>query len=337
MILDTVCRRRKREQFSVLKLRFIVVLLAAAICAPRITAAADWPNRPIHFIVPFPAAGSTDIAARVVGDYLSRTLGQQVVVENKSGANGNIGTEYVVRSAPDGYTILITTDSVSTNPHVYKLNFDPLRDLAPVIELSRQPIALAAHPSLGVTTLAGLTAKVKQQPGLRFATGSGVGSLQAMVALWYAKLAGITLTQVPYRGGGQAITDLIAGYVQLGSLGSSPLIPYYKAGTLNLLAQSMATRSASLPDVPTFQETGLTELAITQRIGVSAPRGTPLEITARLNAEINAALGDEKIRKSFAEQAQEPTGGTAEQYAELVRADSEIYARLVKELNVTVE
>jgi tripartite-type tricarboxylate transporter receptor subunit TctC len=337
MILDTVCRRRKREQFSVLKLRFIVVLLAAAICAPRITAAADWPNRPIHFIVPFPAAGSTDIAARVVGDYLSRTLGQQVVVENKSGANGNIGTEYVVRSAPDGYTILITTDSVSTNPHVYKLNFDPLRDLAPVIELSRQPIALAAHPSLGVTTLAGLTAKVKQQPGLRFATGSGVGSLQAMVALWYAKLAGITLTQVPYRGGGQAIIDLIAGYVQLGSLGSSPLIPYYKAGTLNLLAQSMATRSASLPDVPTFQETGLTELAITQRIGVSAPRGTPLEITARLNAEINAALGDEKIRKSFAEQAQEPTGGTAEQYAELVRADSEIYARLVKELNVTVE
>jgi len=321
----------------VLRLRFIVVLLAAAICAPRIAAAADWPNRPIHFIVPFPAAGSTDIAARVVGDYLSRTLGQQVVVENKSGANGNIGTEYVVRSAPDGYTILITTDSVSTNPHVYKLNFDPLRDLAPVIELSRQPIALAAHPSLGVTTLAGLTAKVKQQPGLRFATGSGVGSLQAMVALWYAKLAGITLTQVPYRGGGQAIIDLIAGYVQLGSLGSSPLIPYYKAGTLNLLAQSMATRSASLPDVPTFQETGLTELAITQRIGVSAPRGTPLEITARLNAEINAALGDEKIRKSFAEQAQEPTGGTAEQYAELVRADSEIYARLVKELNVKVE
>ena len=320
-----------------LKLRFIVVLLAAAICAPRIAAAADWPNRPIHFIVPFPAAGSTDIAARVVGDYLSRTLGQQVVVENKSGANGNIGTEYVVRSAPDGYTILITTDSVSTNPHVYKLNFDPLRDLAPVIELSRQPIALAAHPSLGVTTLAGLTAKVKQQPGLRFATGSGVGSLQAMVALWYAKLAGITLTQVPYRGGGQAIIDLIAGYVQLGSLGSSPLIPYYKAGTLNLLAQSMATRSASLPDVPTFQETGLTELAITQRIGVSVPRGTPPEITARLNAEINAALGDEKIRKSFAEQAQEPTGGTAEQYAELVRADSEIYARLVKELNVTVE
>ena len=320
-----------------LRLRFIVVLLAAAICAPRIAAAADWPNRPIHFIVPFPAAGSTDIAARVVGDYLSRTLGQQVVVENKSGANGNIGTEYVVRSAPDGYTILITTDSVSTNPHVYKLNFDPLRDLAPVIELSRQPIALAAHPSLGVTTLAGLTAKVKQQPGLRFATGSGVGSLQAMVALWYAKLAGITLTQVPYRGGGQAIIDLIAGYVQLGSLGSSPLIPYYKAGTLNLLAQSMATRSASLPDVPTFQETGLTELAITQRIGVSAPRGTPLEITARLNAEINAALGDEKIRKSFAEQAQEPTGGTAEQYAELVRADSEIYARLVKELNVKVE
>src|ERR1700675_4735797 len=115
MILDTGCRRRKQEHFSMLKLRFIVVLLATAICAPRIAAAADWPNRPIHFIVPFPAAGSTDIAARVVGDYLSRTLGQQVVVENKSGANGNIGMEFVARSAPDGYTVLIGTDAISSN------------------------------------------------------------------------------------------------------------------------------------------------------------------------------------------------------------------------------
>jgi tripartite-type tricarboxylate transporter receptor subunit TctC len=337
MVLNTVGPWREQEQVSVLKSRFVVALLAAALCASRIAAAADWPNRPIHFIVPFPAAGSTDIAARVVGDYLSRTLGQQVVVENKSGANGNIGMEFVARSPPDGYTILIGTDAISSNPHVYKLNFDPLRDLVQVIELSRQPIALAAHPSLGVTTLAGLTARVKEQPGLRFATGSGVGSLQAMVALWYAKLAGITLTQVPYRGGGQAITDLIAGTVQLGSLGTSPLIPHYRAGTLNLLAQSMATRTATLPNVPTFLETGLTELVVTQRIGASVPRGTPPEIAARLNSEINAALGDEKVRKSFADQALEPAGGTAEQYTQLVRADSEIHARLVKELNVKVE
>jgi tripartite-type tricarboxylate transporter receptor subunit TctC len=300
-------------------------------------AAAEWPSRPIRFVVPFPAGGSTDVAARVVGDYLSRAFGQQIVVENKSGANGNIGIEYAAKSLPDGYTVLIATDAVSSNPHVYKMSFDPLQELLPVIELSHQPIALAAHPSLGVTTLAELTTLAKKQPGLRFATGSGAGSLQAMVALWYASLAGITLEQVPYRGGGPAINDLIAGHVQLGSLGTTPLLPHYTAGTLYLLAQSMAARSPSLPNVPTFQEAGISGLVVDQRIGVFVPKGTSRDIAERLNSEINAALRDDKVRKSFADQAQEAAGGTAEQYARLVREDSEKYARLVKELNVKVE
>jgi tripartite-type tricarboxylate transporter receptor subunit TctC len=294
-------------------------------------------RHPIHFIVPFPAGGSTDVAARVVGDHLSHTLGQQVVIENKSGANGNIGMEYVAKSAPDGYTILIGTDSVSSNPRVYKMAIDPLKDLVPVIELSRQPIALAANPSLGVTTLAELTELVRRQPGLGFATGSGAGSLQAMVGLWYAKLAGITLEQVPYRGGGQAINDLVAGHITLGSLGTTPLVPYYKTGGLKLLAQSMATRSPALPDVPTFQEAGLDALVVDQRSGVFAPVGTPPEIATRLNAAVNTALNDENVRKIFNDQAQEPAGGTAEHYAKLVREDSDKYARLVKELNVKVE
>jgi len=316
----------------------VALLFAFAITSPHSTIAAEsWPNRPIHFIVPFPPGGSTDVAARVVGDYLSRTIGRQVVVENKSGANGNIGIEYAAKSTPDGYTILIATDAVSTNPHVYKMDFDPLKELVPVIELSHQPIALAAHPSLGVTTLAELTAMAKQQSGLRFATGSGAASLQAVVALWYAKLAGITLEQVPYRGGAPAINDLIAGHVKLGSLGTTPLIPYYKAGALRLLAQSMAARSSSLPDVPTFQEAGMNGLVVDQRIGVFVPVGTSPDITNRLNSVINAAVNDEKIRKIFTDQAQEPAGGTAEQYARLVREDSEKFARLVKELNVTVE
>ncbi len=320
-----------------MKLRFAILLLALATCALRQAAADEWPSRAIHFIVPLPAGGSTDVAARIIGDYLSRKYGQQVVIENKSGANTNIGIEYVARSAPDGYTILIGTDAVSSNAHIYKMSVDPLRDLVPVIELSRQAVALAAHPSLGVTTLAQLTAVAKQQPGMRFATGSGIGSLHAMVALWYAKLAGITLVQVPYRGGAEMINDLIAGRVQLGSIGTTPLMPYYKAGQLNLLAQSMATRSPSLPDVPTLQEAGMTGLVIDQRNGVFAPAGTPPEIVARLNTEINAALGDEKIRKGFADQAQDPVGGTAEQYATVVREDSEKYAQLLKELNVKVE
>jgi tripartite-type tricarboxylate transporter receptor subunit TctC len=314
-----------------------VVLLITATLAPSLAMAADWPNRPIHFIVPFPAGGSTDVAARVVGDYLSRTLGQQVVVENKSGANGNIGIEYAAKAVPDGYTVLVATDAISSNPHVYKMDFDPLKELTPVVELSHQPIALAAHPSLGIKTLAELTAMAKQQPGMRFATGSGVGSLQGMVALWYAKLAGIVLEQVPYRGGAPAINDLIAGHVKLGSLGTTPLIPHYKAGALRLLAQSMATRSAALPDVPTFQEAGMTGLVVDQRIGMFVPVGTPSQIIARLNAEANAALKDEKIRQTFADQAQEPAGGTAERYGTLVRNDSDKYGRLAKDLNIKVE
>jgi tripartite-type tricarboxylate transporter receptor subunit TctC len=320
-----------------MKLRFVGFVLALTTCAPLMAMAGAWPDHPIHFIVPFPAGGSTDVAARVVGDYLSRTLGQQVVIENKSGANGNIGIEYAAKSAPDGYTILIGTDAVSSNPHVYKMDIDPLKELVPVVEISHQPIALAAHPSLGVTTLAQLTELAKKQPGLGFATGSGAGSPQAMVALWYAKLAGITLEQVPYRGGGQAINDLVAGHIKLGSLGTSPLVPYYKTGDLNLLAQSMARRSPALPNVPTFQESGLDGLVLDQRIGVFVPAGTSPAIAARLNAEVNAALGDEKIRKILVDQAQEPAGGTAEQYARLVREDSEKYARLVKELKLKVE
>src|SRR5262249_28517544 len=161
-----------------------------------------------------------------------------------------------------------------------------LKDLTPVVQVSRQPIALAAHPSLGVKSLAELVALAKRQPGMRYATGSGSGSPQHMVAQWFAQIAGIKLEQVPYRGGGRAINDLIAGHVKLGSLGSTPLIPHYTAGTLYLLAQSMEARSASLSDVPTFQEAGIKGLVLDQWVGVFAPPATPPTITARLGVEI---------------------------------------------------
>ena len=314
----------------------VAAALITVLATSPTAAAEDWPVRPVHFIVPFPAGGSTDVGARVVAEYLSRTLGQQVVVENKSGANGNLGIEAVARSAPDGYTILIGTDAVSGNPHVYKMSIDPLKDLVPVIQFSRQPIALAAHPSLGVSTLADLTALAKNQPGLRFATGSGIGSLQAMTVLWYAKMAGIVLEQVPYRGGGQAINDLIAGHIKLGSLGTTPLVPHYKAGTLKLLAQSMQTRSSTIPDVPTYQEAGMKGLVVDQWLGVFVPAGISPAIATRLNVEIGKALSDDKVRTSFVEQAQDPVGGTPEQFAKLVREDYDKYERLVKELNIKV-
>jgi tripartite-type tricarboxylate transporter receptor subunit TctC len=308
-------------------------LLALTSALPLAAQAQDWPARgPIRFIVPYPAGGSTDVGARVIGEHVSRALGQQVVVENKSGGSGNIGFEFAAKSAPDGYTVLIAPDQVTSAPHVFKVGFDPLKDLTPVIQLSRQPVVLAAHPKLGVATLAELIAHVKKTPGLSFAT-SGVGSQQHMVAEWFAKQAGIRMEHVPYRGGAQAINDLVAGHVALASLGSTPLIPHYKSGALKLLAQSMATRSPSLPDVPTYTEAGI-KLALDQWLGVYVPAGTPPAVTARLNAEINKALAIPAVREVFVQSAQEPVGGTAEQFARLTREDFAKYERLSRELNI---
>lgn len=296
-----------------------------------------WPNRSVRIIVPFPAGGSTDIAARLVGGHLARSLGQPFVVDNRSGANGVIGMDAAAKSAADGYTVLVTADAVASNPHVYKVEHDPLKDLAPVIQLSRQPLVLAAHPSAGVTTLPELIALAKQQPGLRYATGSGYGSSQHMAGQWFAKLAGIEMEQVGYRGGDQAINDLVAGQVKFGCLGSTPLIPHYQAGKLQLLAQTTAARSSSLPNVPTFQEAGFAELVLDQWLGVLVPAGTAAGIIARLNSEIDKALTDPAIRTKLLEAAQDPVGGTVEAFGQRVREDFEKYGRLVKELNIKMQ
>ena len=321
----------KTRMFAILA---ILAILAAAV--PSATHAQQWPSRPIQVIVPFAAGGSTDVAARLVGQHLSRVLGQQVVVENRAGANGNLGTEQVAKSAPDGYTILVVPEAIVSNPHVYKVNYDPLKDFVAVSQISRQPIVLAAHPELGAKTIPELVALVKAQPGLRFATGSGAGSQQHMVGMWFAKIAGIQLEQVSYRGGGQAINDLIAGHVKLGSLGSTPLIPHYKAGKLLLLAQTTAARSPALPDVPTFEQAGIKGLLSEQWLGVFVPRGTPPAIVARLNAEIGKAIADPAIKKNLEDSAQEPVGGSADAFAKLVQDDFAKFEKLVKDLDIKV-
>ena len=185
--------------------------------------------------------------------------------------------------------------------------------------------------------MAELVALARKQPGIRFGTGSGVGSAQHMVVQWFAQLAGIELEQVPYRGGGQAINDLIAGHVKLGALGSTPLIPHYKAGKLLLLAQTTEARSQSLPDIPTFQESGIKGLVLDQWLGVFVPAGTPGPIVARLNTEIGKALADQAIKANLVSSAMEPIGGSAEQFARLVRDDFAKYERLVKELNIKAQ
>jgi tripartite-type tricarboxylate transporter receptor subunit TctC len=330
--------RWKTAAFAINKTGALALLaFSMALVSPAATQDKEegsaWPSRPIRFIVPFPAEGSTDVGARVIANALTRALGQQIVVENKSGASGNVGFESAARSTPDGYTVLIAPDQVASSPHVFKVSFDPLKDFTAVIQLSRQPVVLAVHPKLNVGSVAELVTLARQRPGMSYAT-SGVGSQQHMAAEWFARIAGITLDHVPYRGGGQAINDLVAGHVMIASLGSSPLIPHYKAGALRLLAQTTLARSPSLPEVPTYQEAGIVGLVLDQWLGALVPGGTPAHIIARLNAEMNNALADAAVRESFLQSAQDPVGGAAAEFSRLVRDDYEKYARLARELNI---
>jgi tripartite-type tricarboxylate transporter receptor subunit TctC len=311
----------------------LLLALTWAACAM----AQSWPSKPIRWIVPFPPGGANDVTARSVAERLAQALGQPVVVENRPGAAGTIGTELVAKSPADGYTLVSISDTITAAPHLYpKLAFHPIRDFAAVTQLARLPVVIAVHPSLGAGSLAELVAIAKRSPGLGYAT-AGAGTQQHIAAEWFASLAGIRLTHVPYKGGGQAITDLLGAQVPLAVLGAAPLIPHYKTGRLKLLAQTTDTRSPLLPEVPTFQEAGFAALSIEQWQGVFLPAGTAREIVARLHAEIARTLAEPKTRERFAQSGLEAVGNTPEQFAAVVRRDYEKYGRLVRELNIKID
>ena len=313
---------------------FRLLATLTALVAPSFANAQDWPTRTVRIVVPFPAGGSGDVSVRLVADRLAPLLGQSVVVDNRTGAAGNIGNEFVARSAPDGYTLVMLSDAAMLGPHVYsKLSYDPIKDFAPVIQLAKQPVLLAAHPSTGASTLAEVTALSVRQGGLSYAT-SGAGTQQHLLGELYAKRAGAKLIHVPYRGGGQAVNDLLGGQIPLGVLGSAPLLPHYRSGAIRLLAQSSATRSAALPDVPTFEQAGVAGIAIDQWLGIAAPAGTPAAIVKRLNAEIAKALADPTLRERYAALALEPVGGSEEQFARQMKDDYDRYGALARELNM---
>jgi tripartite-type tricarboxylate transporter receptor subunit TctC len=318
--------------------RGFVSLAVAAVAAPAISKVAwsqAYPNKPVRFIVPLAAGGGTDFLARLVGEHVSRSLGQSVLVENRTGAGGTLGIEQAAKSPPDGYTVLISNDNIASAPQILKVNGDYLRENVPVIQIALQPLVWAVHQSLNINTLAEFIAAMKQKPGQGYAT-SGAGSNQHFLGEWFKKDAGLNLDHVPYRGAGQAVNDLIAAHVPIAALGPTSLMSHYQAKTLRFLAQASEARSPTLPEIPTFQESGLKGLVLDQWFGAFVPAGTPPAIIARLNTEIGKALADPAVRKGMLETANEPIGGTPEQFAKLVRADSEKYARLVKDLNIKI-
>jgi tripartite-type tricarboxylate transporter receptor subunit TctC len=316
--------------------RFAIGALAsgAAVCAPHLARAQDWPARPVRFIVHLAAGGGLDFVARIVGDHVSRGVGQQVFIENRTGgAGGTIGIDAGIKSAPDGYNFLVCNDNVASSPHVLRLNVDFLKDLLPVSLLGRQPQVLAVHPSLEVKSVAELVAAAKKLQSLGCAT-SGVGSNQHVLMEWFAKAADIKLEHVPYRGAGQAINDLLAGHVKLAILGPTAPLPHAIAGTIRLLAQSGEARSPSMPDLPTLQEAGYPGVSLESWFAVFAPLGTPSAVITRLNAECEKALADKTTRDALFKAATEPVGGTPERLATLARADAEKYARIVRDVNI---
>jgi tripartite-type tricarboxylate transporter receptor subunit TctC len=293
----------------------------------------DWPNRPVRFIVPLAAGGAIDFIARAVGESMSQSIGQQVVVENRTGAGGTIGMDTAMKSSPDGYTVLITNDNAASAPHIMKLSYDYTKEMLPVCYLGRHGQILAAHSSLGVNSLTELVAYVKANPGLGLAT-SGVGSNQHVLCEWFKREAGIRMEHVPYRGAGQAINDLIAAHVKTAILGPTAIMPHYQAGTVRMLAQSSGKRGPTLQEVPTFEEAGFKGLVLEAWYGAFVPAGTPPALVVRLNEEMNKALKNPRLIDTFTKGAIEPVGGQAEEFGKLARADSEKYSRLVRELNL---
>jgi tripartite-type tricarboxylate transporter receptor subunit TctC len=295
---------------------------------------AGWPTRTVKFIVPLAPGGGIDFVARAVGDFLSRHIGQQVVVENRTGAGGTVGMDAAMNSPPDGYTVLITNDNAASAPHILKLPYDYAKELVPVIYLARQQQVLCAHPSLGVSSVAELITYARSNPGQGYAT-SGVGTNQHIIGEWFKKETALALNHVPYRGAGQAINDLIAGHVKIAWLGPTATVPQYQAGKLRLLAQTSAKRAPYLSDIPTLEEAGFKGMVLEAWYAAFVPKGTPPAIVARLNAEMAKAVVDAGMKDRFLRGSMEGVGGTPEQLSEVVRADSLKYARLVTELNIS--
>ena len=299
-----------------------------------------FPNRPIRLVVPFTPGGVTDSSGRLIADYLGRRLGQQVIVDNKPGASGNIGTAQVVGAAPDGYTLLLAFDGTMViNPHVFaKVPFDTLKDFAPVGRIGSATLILVAHPDVPAKTLVEVITLSKTKP-LSYGT-SGIGGTPHIAGEMLAQRTGAKLEHVPYKGGGQAMTDVMGGAIPLVYTAVAGAQGHVKSGKLKAIAVSSAQRSGSLPEVPTFIESGVVELkdfVVESWVGLLAPAKTPPAVIARLNAELNAVLNDPAVRERLAVLGIEPTPGTPEQFREQMQRDLSAYGPIVKAAGIKLE
>jgi tripartite-type tricarboxylate transporter receptor subunit TctC len=317
----------------------IIAAAIAAVLAAGGAAAQDYPNRPIKLVVAFAAGGATDFVARQLADKAKALLGQSIVVENKPGANGAIGAEFVAKSEPDGYTLFFSTaGALAINPSMRSdLPYDPIKDFTPIVPVARNTVLFAVNPTLGVATAQEMIARAKQKPGTITVAITGVGAISHLAIEMLQLAAGIKLQYVPYRGAGQAVADFIGGQLNAMSAEVPVLMPQIKAGKATILAVSAQNRSDVLPEVPTFAELGYPDVIADNWSGVLAPPKTPAAIVARLNQAFNAVVRDPEVRRRFAENGVSTIGGTPEDLTELIKSETARWRKVVKETGVKGE
>ena len=313
-------------------------LAILTLSCPCLAWAQQYPAKPVRLLVGFTAGASIDIVARAIGQRMGENMGQQVVVDNRPGAGSNIAAEIAAKSPPDGYTILIMNNALAVSHTLYaKLNYDALRDLAPVSQVSAMPHLLGVHPSLPAKNIKELIALAQAKPGMLNFASSGVGVSDHIAGELFKYMTGIKMVHVPYKGGQQAATDVASGQVDMWFGGLPAIMPFVKGGRVRALAVTSPQRSPAMPDVPTMNEAGVPGYEVILWYGIFAPAGTPREIVQRLNAEIVKALGAPEIRERYAALGLIAVGSPPEQFEKFFRAEIEKWGKVVRAAGLKAE
>ena len=319
-----------------------LAIVALSTLLPLAAGAEGYPNKPVRLIVPFPAAGTTDLLARAIAQKLSEALGQQFVVDNRPGAGGNIGSEIVARAAPDGYTLLMgTVGTHAINQSLYaKMPYDNVKDFVPVVLVAGVPNVLVVNPGVPVKSVADLVALAKEKPGMINFASSGNGTSIHLSGELFKTMTGTQITHVPYKGSSPALTDLLGGQVQIMFDNLPSSLPHIKSGKLRAVAVTSSKRAPALPELPTIAESGIPSLAgfeASSWFGILAPAGTPRDIVLKINAEANKALQSSDMKEKLLSQGAEAVGNSPEFFADYIRSETVKWAKVVKDSGAKVD